>query len=167
MSYPTYPDTQSEPAQVQFSVPTPPPAAPAPVIPGSGLQVNPAWAGAATAPVVPGRAALPEGVYWDDQPLPVDRAELFRVNGRVYTVAAQIDPRVAFRQMRRLRKGASEQQAAADAIYDVLGDAVMDYLADEKLTEEQYGQVTSAVEQYMLSASKLAGLGKSSNGPRR
>lgn len=134
------------------------------------LVINPAIGGddtAADSPAGETRPALPRGIYYADAALPDDRAELFRVADRVYTVPKKVDPRVAFRQMRRLRQGVSEEKAIADSLYDVLGDAVMDFLADEELTEEQYEAVGDAISKYMMGAAKLAGLGKSQNGPQR
>lgn len=167
MSYPSYPQADPE---VHSPVSTfPEPTAPVvDVVPTSstGLQVNPAFL-TPTAPGVEGREALPPGLFWADQDLPAGREELFRVNGRVYTVPTQVPPKVVFRQMRRLRRGASEIQAAADLMYDVLGDAVMDFLADEDLSDPEYEAVGDAITKYVGSAARLAGLGKSPNGPTR
>lgn len=113
------------------------------------------------------RPALPDGLYYADQPLPEDRVELFRANGHIYTLPKHVKPKIAFRQMRRLRQGMSEERAMSEALYDLLGDAVMDFLCDEDLSDEQMDQVTDAVQKYMMGSAKLAGLGKSGNGPSR
>lgn len=113
------------------------------------------------------RPTLPEGVYCADQTLPDGRTELFRANGRIYTLPTKASAKMAFRMMRRIRLGASEIEAMTGMLYDVLGDAVMDFLADEDLSEEQMDWVTDAISKYMFGAAKLAGLGKSATGPTR
>jgi len=120
---------------------------------GIGLQVNPDLAGDDEP------AALPSGVFLIGAELPGDRVELFQVNGRVYTVPRRVDPGIAFRYMRSLRRRTNEQAAIADMLYDVLGDAVIDALADEDLSEEEMTAVMKAVEKHVMSVMKRAGLG--------
>lgn len=122
--------------------------------PTTGLTVNPALLGDE-----PGK--LPEGVYrvGDDgsEPVvPADRVELFRAEGRVFTLARQIDPGIAFRYLRAIRKNRDSEAAMADMLYDVLGDAVMDALADTKLTPDQFTQVMKAVNKHTMGAIQKA-----------
>jgi hypothetical protein len=119
-----------------------------------------------------GKPILIDGVYddevWDGWKLAKtlnehapDRAELFRVNGRVYTAPSRLDGRVMFRFMRATRK-AGEQgdaRAYADLMYDVLGDAVMDALADEEMSDEETAAVMKVVEKHTAGVMKKT-LGK-------
>lgn len=138
------------------------PAAPAP----AGFIVNPALLTGDDDPALPDGAdpadaggALPAGVFWVGAELPAGRLELFRVNGRVYTVPAAADPRIVFRMLRAMRKG-DQDRAMADMLYDVLGEPVVDALADEEgLDAAQLGQIMQAIQKYTMSAMKRAGLG--------
>lgn len=122
-----------------------------------GLVVNPEFLGEDEA----GRPELPAGVFYEDQELPGHRVELFRVNGRVYTVSRVADPRISFRLIRAVKRYGSMELAAADAMYDLLGEAVVDALADEELAPEELKQVMSAVGKYSMSTFQAAGLGNS------
>jgi len=126
------------------------------VVPSSGLRVNPDLLVEEDGPAIP---VLPAGVYLEDEETPVGRVELFRVNGRKYTVAKRVDPGIAFRYMRAIRKRQSQESALADMLYDVLGDAVVDALADEALSHEEMASVMKAVEKHTMSVMKAAGLG--------
>lgn len=111
-----------------------------------------------------GQPKLPDGVYdadeWDSWKTlkvpPTDtRIELFRVNGRVYTVSKLFDPGAMFRYMRAVRKNRGDDIGPqADLMYDVLGDAVMDALADEKLTPDQFRTVMQVVEKHVAGLAK-------------
>lgn len=107
------------------------------------------------------QSSLPEGVFLDkqwaewkaDKQLPDDRQELFTVNGRVYTAPKRVDHRVVFQYMKALRNGQGEQ-AMADALYGVLGEPVMDVLATEKLSDEEFRTVMKVVEKHLAGAVK-------------
>lgn len=130
----------------------------APASPATRLQVNPDLLRDDDAPTGPD--GLPAGVVLEDQPLPEGRVELFRVNGRVYTVPAVADPRIMFRYMRATRKGNAES-AMSEMLYGVLGDAIIDVLADEELAPDELQAVMKAVQKYTMSAANRAGLGNS------
>lgn len=96
---------------------------------------------------------LPAGVYPVDaveNGLPDGWVELFRVNDRVYAVQKNRNPQFVFRYMRSLRKGRDETAAMADLLYDVLGDGVMDAMADEDLSEAEIAAVMKAVQKYTV-----------------
>lgn len=103
-----------------------------------------------------GPSSLPEGVFlagdWakmaEDKSLPADRQELFTVNGRVYTAPKRVDHRVVFQYMKSVRNGDSEQ-GMANALYGVLGDAVMDVLATEELSPDEFRTVMKVVERHL------------------
>lgn len=100
-------------------------------------------------------AGLPEGVYNVGDEVPDGRVEIFRVNGRVYTLNKRVDPRIVFRMIRDIHKGgAGSDVAQANLLYEVLGDAVIDYLADEELSDEEYEQVMKAVQKHTMKAAK-------------
>src|SRR5687768_9642669 len=91
-----------------------------------------------------GDAVLPEGVYKEGEEIPADRTLLFAVNGRQYTAPKNVSNRVVFRFLRSVRKG-SEESGMADLLYETLGDAVMDALADEDLSDEEFAQVMKVI----------------------
>lgn len=112
-----------------------------------------------------GKPTLPDGVFdaleWDSwvdekragsvgREEPQTRIELFRVNGRVYTAPTRFDPGAMFRYMRAVRKGGAgdDMGPVANLMYDVLGDAVMDALADEKLSEDEFRTVMKVVQKH-------------------
>lgn len=98
---------------------------------------------------------LPEGVFleaeWDPEQYP-GRSELFRANGRVYTLAKRVDPRLAFRYMRDLRRNTDQEIAMANLLGSVLGDAIMDVLAEEELSDDQLRTVMKAVTKHTMGA---------------
>jgi len=108
---------------------------------------------------------LPVGVYLASEPIPADRAKLFEVNGRQYTAPRLVDRRVIFRYLRSLHNDEGEK-AMADMVYEVLGGAVIDVLAEEDLTEEQFDQVMRVVRKHIGGAAEKT-LGNSSSGRRR
>lgn len=107
-------------------------------------------------------APLPDGVYdeqdWAERKtarqLPPGRTELFTVNGRVYTAPSTVDPGVIFRYMKVLRQRGDTETAMADMLYDVLGDAVMDILGQEKLDPDEFRQVMRVVQKHVAGATK-------------
>jgi hypothetical protein len=116
-----------------------------------------------------GNPVLPMGVYPSEEwagyeqtksgPA-LERVKLFEVNGRAYTAPKAFDNRVMFRYMRAVRKNKGDDIApVADLMYDVLGDAVMDCLADEQLTESEFSQVMKVVEKHTAGVAQRA-LGK-------
>lgn len=119
-----------------------------------------------------GQPVLVDGVYlegdWDrwkserslGEHAP-SRTELFRVNGRVYTAPSRLDGRVMFRFMRATRRAGDggDSKAYSDLMYDVLGDAVMDALADEEMSDEETAAVMKVVEKHTAGAMKRT-LGK-------
>lgn len=109
-----------------------------------GLQINPQY----------DALDLPAGVFLVDADLPPDRVELFRANGRVYTVPKEVNPRIAFAFMRDIRKKQSQEVAAANLLYAILGDATMDFLADEDLSPEETAAVMKAVQKHAMAATK-------------
>jgi hypothetical protein len=115
---------------------------------GGGFSVNPSLLSDDEEGTAGG---LPDGVYLEGDAVPPDREELFRVEGKVYTVPKKIDPGIAFRYMKSVRKGKSDQ-AAADMLYEVLGEPVIDVLAADKLDEDQVAAVMKAAEKYAMSA---------------
>lgn len=108
---------------------------------------------------------LPAGVYLEGEPVPSDRTKLFEVNGRQYTVPKVVNPQVMFRYLRSVRRDESDR-ATADMLYDVLGEAVMDALADEKLSPDEFSQVMRAIRKHVMGSTELT-LGNSSNGRPR
>lgn len=106
---------------------------------------------------------LPDGVYpeadWQQwkqaRTLPDGRTELFTVNGRVYTAPSRVDPGAVFRYMRAMRKRTGEEEALADLMYDTLGDGVMDALATEKLSVEEFQQVMKVVQKHTAGAARV------------
>lgn len=96
---------------------------------------------------------LPDGVYPVGDEIPPHRAEIFRANGRVYTVQRQVDPRVAFKLIRSIKNGDGDR-AQAELLYQVLGEGVIDFLADEELTPDQFQAVMKAVRKYSMGAVK-------------
>jgi len=115
---------------------------------GGGFSVNPSLLADEEEETTGG---LPDGVYLEGTLVPPDREELFRVEGKIYTVPKRIDPGIAFRYMKNIRKGRGDQ-AAADMLYDVLGEAVIDVLAADKLDQDQVAAVMKATEKYAMSA---------------
>ena len=140
------PETVAEPALDDLSEPSAAPSAPA----STGFSVNPELTGEDGE----NPNLLPAGVFLEGDEIPAERQELFRVNGRVYTVAKHIDPRIAFRYMRAVRKGRGDE-AAANMMYDVLGEAVIDALADENLEPDHIKAVMKAAEKYAMSAIRV------------
>jgi hypothetical protein len=108
---------------------------------------------------------LPKGVYLIDEPIPQDRVKLFEVSGRQYTVPRVVDKRVVFRYLRSLHNDEGER-ALADMMYEVLGSAVIDTLAEVELTDDQFGAVMRAVRKHVMGATEGA-LGNSQSGRRR
>lgn len=103
---------------------------------------------------------LPPGVYLEDEPIPEGRTELFRCNGRKYTLSKVVDPRLMFRYLRELKRNrGTSELAMAGLLYDVLGEAIVDALADEDLSTTEMQQVMEAVKRYTMSAVDQAGLG--------
>lgn len=106
---------------------------------------------------------LPPGVYREDEEIPENRVELFRVNGRRYTLPKTVDPRVVFRFMRAIRRAGKSDLGQVEVIssmlYEVLGDATVDALADEDLAPDELEQVMGAITKYTMSAFNRAGLG--------
>jgi len=106
--------------------------------------------------------ALPAGVFkeeiWDDWAsagqLPEDRVELFRVNGRVYTGAKQVNLQIVFRYMKALRLREDTELAMADLLYGALGEPVMDVLASEGLSVDEYKAVMKVAQKYIAGAAK-------------
>jgi len=109
--------------------------------------------------------AMPEGVYPSGDEIPPDRVLLFEVNGRQYTVPKRVNPNVVFRYLRAVRREEGER-AIAEMMYQVLGEGVIDALADEDLSDEQMAQVMKVVRRHVMGATE-ATLGNSSNGQRR
>jgi hypothetical protein len=100
---------------------------------------------------------LPTGVFLDTQEVPLDRTELFRVNGKVYTAPKQVNPQIAFKYLRDLRKGGGQSDLPmANMMAGVLGDAVLDALADEELDEKQFATVMKVVEKHAMAATRRA-----------
>jgi hypothetical protein len=116
---------------------------------GGGFSVNPSLLADGDEETADG--GLPDGVYPEGTVVPPEREELFRVEGKIYTVPKRIDPGIAFRYMKSVRKGRGDQ-AAADMLYDVLGEAVIDVLAADKLDQDQVAAVMKAAEKYAMSA---------------
>jgi hypothetical protein len=107
------------------------------------------------------RTGLPAGVYLVDDAegqtvIPPDRVELFRAEGKIFTIPKMVDPGIAFRYLRAIRKNRDSEAAMADMLYDVLGEAVMDALADTKLTPDQFTQVMKAVNKHTMGAIQKA-----------
>jgi hypothetical protein len=111
-----------------------------------------------------GAATLPEGVYRNEQdedwkcPDP-ERVELFRTDAKIFTAPKSANPQVVFRYLRAMRKGAGDA-GMAELLYEVLGEPIMDALADEKLTESEFKAVMGVVEAHAMKATKRV-LGKS------
>lgn len=105
---------------------------------------------------------LPDGVYPDAEwaemkaarKLPEGRTELFGVNGRVYTAPSLIDPGVIFRYMKAVRQRDPGDSAMADLLYELLGEPVMDVLAEEKLSPEEFRSVMKVVQKHVAGATK-------------
>lgn len=109
---------------------------------------------------------LPVGVYLEGEPIPPDRTLLFGVNGRQYTAPKKVDKRVVFRYLRSLHDEDSDERALADMMYGVLGEGVIDALATEELSDEEFDQVMKVVRRHTMGATE-ATLGNSRNGRRR
>jgi hypothetical protein len=108
---------------------------------------------------------LPVGVYLVDEPTPPDRVKLFEVNGRQYTAPRMVDKRLVFRYLRALHDDEGER-ALADMMYGVLGAGVIDALAEEELSDEQFDQVMRVVRKHVMGATEKT-LGNSQSGRRR
>lgn len=125
-----------------------------------GVVVNPDVAADSEDPET---AALPEGVYkntGEDWSCPdPDRVELFRTDARIFTAPKNANPQIVFRYLRSMRKGSGDA-GMAELLYEVLGEPIMDALADEKLTEAEFKAVMGVVEAHALKATKRV-LGKS------
>jgi hypothetical protein len=98
---------------------------------------------------------LPVGVflaseYPEGMALPLGWTELFRVNDKVYGIKTKVNPGVAFRLMRSIRKEGSLEVAMTDMLYDVLGDDVMEVLATEDLDEKEFDAVMKAVNKHVM-----------------
>lgn len=102
---------------------------------------------------------LPEGVYLTPKPdepewkCPEDRAELFRTDRRIYTAPKRVPGKIVMKYMRAVHNGSSDQ-AMAQVLYAVLGPGIIDALADEDLTDEEFAQVMKVVEKHTLGATK-------------
>ena len=122
----------------------PQPAAP------DGLRVNPDLAD--------DESTLPDGVYRTDGEIPKERVELFRIGAegdlRIYTIPRQVNPRHSMGMLRDIRKGGGQEVALANFMYAVLGDAVMDALADEDLAPAEFESVMKAVRKHATGAMK-------------
>lgn len=123
--------------------------APQPAAQG-GLRVNPELADDET--------TLPEGVYRVQTDIPAERVELFRIGAdgdtRIYTIPRKVNPRHSMGMLRDIRKGGGQEVALTNFMYAVLGDAVMDALADEELSEEEFEAVMKAVRKHATGAMK-------------
>lgn len=108
-----------------------------------------------------GPGDLPAGVFAVGTEVPANRVELFRANGRIYTAPRVADPRITFRFMRALHRRVNQEQAISDMMYEILGEPVVDELADGDLTEDQLAQVMKVITKYTMSAFNRAGLGNS------
>jgi|SRR6185503_2735973 len=108
---------------------------------------------------------LPRGVYLTGEDVPPDRTKLFEVNGRQYTAPRMVDKRVVFRYLRSLHHDEGEK-ALADMMYQVLGDPIMNVLAEEELSDEQFDQVMKVVRKHVMGATENT-LGNSSTGRRK
>lgn len=113
----------------------------------TGLVVNPDLTG-------DDDEQLPDGVVKIGDPLPPGRTELFRVNGNVYTIPRVVDPRIAFRYLRDIRRNQDQAVAMSNMMFAILGDAVMDALAEEELSPAEFDQVMKAVQKHSMSAMK-------------
>ena len=109
---------------------------------------------------------LPVGVYLMSEEIPADRVKLFEVNDRQFTAPRNIDKRVIFRYLRSLHQDDSDDKAMAGMMYGVLGEAVMDTLAEQELSDEEFDQVMKVVRKHTMGAAERS-LGNSSNGRRR
>lgn len=108
-------------------------------------------------------ATLPEGVYRnghdEDWKCPdPDRVELFRTDAKIFTAPKNANPQVVFKYLRSMRKGQGDS-GMAELLYEVLGEPIMDALADEKLTEAEFKDVMRVVEAHAMKATKRV-LGK-------
>lgn len=107
-------------------------------------------------------SSLPDGVYpeadWKEwkaaKTLPEGRTELFTANGRVYTAPSYISPSVTFRYMKAMRQRSGEENAMADLLYETLGDAIMDHLASEDLSADEFRQVMTVVRKHVAGAAQ-------------
>lgn len=102
---------------------------------------------------------LPEGVYKNpgedaEWVCPEGRTELFRTDALIFTAPTSINPQVTVRYMRNLRKSGSQDTALANLLFDVLGESVMDALADEDLSEDEFALVMKVVEKHVLGVTR-------------
>lgn len=102
--------------------------------------------------VVESDSELPEGVFLVGTELPPERVEIFRVNGRVYTVARRVDPRVVFKLLRDIKRSQDSTIALSNLMYSVLGEGVMEFLAEEQLSDEEFEAVMKAVQKHTMKA---------------
>ena len=106
-----------------------------------------------------GLEALPVGVYFTPKPdepewkCPEDRAELFRTDKKIYTAPKRVPGKIVMQYMRAIHKGSSDQ-AMAQVLYQVLGEGIIDALADEDLTEDEFKTVMKVVEKHTLGATQ-------------
>ena len=129
-----------------------------------GIQINQAILDGPGDGDDPQSLPLPEGVYLVDdwakmkeaKELPSGRTELFTVNDRVYTAPTAVDHRAVFRYMKAVRKGHGDEAAMADMMYETLGDAVMEALAEETLAPDEFRQVMRVVQKHVAGATKNA-----------
>ena len=101
-----------------------------------------------------GGSLLPAGVYQTDEEIPEDRVLLFTADGLRYTVTREIQPNVVFRYFRNLRK-LGDNEALAHLLHDVLGEDVMDVLAENtNLTKPEFRAVMKAAQKHTMGAAQ-------------
>jgi len=101
-----------------------------------------------------GGSLLPTGVYQTAEEIPDDRVLLFTADGLRYTVTKEIQPNVVFRYFRNLRK-LGDTEALAHLLHDVLGEDVMDVLAENtNLTKPEFQAVMRAAQKHTMGAAQ-------------
>lgn len=97
---------------------------------------------------------------------PEGKVYLFSLDGTDYFLPEKVGPNVSFRYLRDLRKHGPEM-AVAGLFVALLGEDVLDALADaEDLTEEDVEAVMKAVQKHALGTTE-GGRGKSSRARRK
>lgn len=98
----------------------------------------------------PDEETLPAGVFREGDEIPEDRAELFHLDGRVYTAPKHLPPNLTFKFLKKLRTSGTDM-ATFFLMEQVIGSTVVDVLADhDELTEDELSQIMKVVQRHTM-----------------